>query len=106
MACVSTYTFTAKTTDYESRFKLVFSAIRDANDDDAPFAYISNGEIIVIADAGTASLQVIDLMGRVIRTVGLSQCGSRTTTSGMASGVYVLRLINGDNVKTQKIIIK
>ena len=105
--CVSTYTFTAKTTDYASRFKLVFSTIEDADgDDDAPFAYISNGEIIVIADASDASLQVVDVMGRVVRTVGLSQCGSRTTTSGMTPGAYVLRLINGDNIRTQKIIIE
>ena len=101
------YTFTAKTTDYESRFRLVFIC-GDANGDneDAPFAYYANGEIIVFADTGNASLQVIDVMGRVVRTVGLSQCGSRTTTTGMASGVYVLRLINGDKVRTQKIIIE
>ena len=105
--CVSTYTFTAKTTDYESRFKLVFSADGDANDDDdAPFAYISNGEIIVIADAGAGSLQVVDMMGRVVRNVRLSQCGSPTKTTGMAPGMYILRLINSDNVRTQKIIIE
>jgi hypothetical protein len=28
------------------------------------------------------------------------------STSGMVPGVYVLRLINGDNVKTQKIVIE
>ena len=104
----TSYTFEAKTTDYESRFKLVFSAIEDDDgDDDAPFAFVSNGEIIINdADAGNATLQVIDVTGRVVRAVGLSQCGSRTTTTGMAPGVYVLRLINGDDVRTQKIVIE
>ena len=42
---VATYTFTAKTTDYESRFKLVFasSICGDANGDNATFAFFSNG---------------------------------------------------------------
>ena len=106
----ASYTFTAKATDYESRFKLVFSASEDADGgNDFPFAYYANGEIIVTCDVGdafNAALQVIDAMGRVVRAVGLSQCGSRTTTTGMAPGVYVLRLINGDMVKTQKIIIQ
>ena len=100
------YTFTAKTTDYASRFRLVFNA-DDASTDsasDAPFAYISNGEIIIMASAFDASLQVVDVMGRVIRTVGLSQCGIRTI-AGMTPGVYVLRLIDGDSIRTQKIII-
>ena len=98
------YTFTAKTTDYESRFKLVFIA-NDASTgstSDATFAFVSNGNLIV---NGEGTLQVIDLLGRVIRTVGLSQCGSRTSTAGMTPCVYVLRLINGDNVRTQKIVI-
>ena len=101
---VKRYTFTAKNTDNESRFKLVFSANEDADDgNNVPFAYYSNGEIIVFADAGNASLQVIDLMGRVIVCRGTI---NRISTSGMAPGVYVLRLINGNNVKTQIIIIQ
>ncbi|MBR3492991.1 MAG: leucine-rich repeat domain-containing protein, partial [Bacteroidales bacterium] len=44
------YSFTAKTTDYTSRFRLVFFA-NDASSDpasDAPFAFISNGSIVII----------------------------------------------------------
>ena len=99
------YTFTATPADYASRFRLVFNA-NDEADGDAPFAYIdASGNIIITGDAGTASLQVIDVMGRIVRTVGLPQCDSRTTTTGMTPGVYVLRLIDGENVRTQKIVI-
>ena len=98
-----TYTFTAKTTDYASRFKLVFSA----NQEDGPstgsgaFAFISNGNIIV---DGEGVLQVIDMTDRVVVSVdGRTRC---VPTSGMTAGVYVLRLINGDDVKTQKIVIQ
>ena len=96
------YTFTAKTTDYESRFKLVFSA----NTEDGPstgsgtFAFISDGNIIV---NGEGTLQVIDLTGRIIVCRDALHCVS---TTGMTPGVYVLRLINGDDVKTQKIVIR
>lgn len=96
----ASYTFTAKTTDYASRFKLVFSA--DEPSASQPFAFINNGNIIV---NGEGTLQVVDVMGRVIRTIGLSQCGSRITTAGIPIGVYVLRLINDDDVKTQRIVI-
>ena len=100
---VASYTFTARTTDYESRFKLVFACGDGPSTGSGTFAYISNGNIIV---NGEGTLQVVDVMGRIIRTVGLSQCGNHITTAGMPAGVYVLRLINGENIKTQKIVIE
>ena len=101
------YTFEAKTTDYASRFRLVFSICGDANGDngdDAPFAFISNGNIIIVGADAHAVLQVVDVMGRVL----VSRKGDAMnvlSTNGMAKGVYVLRLINGEDVKTQKIVI-
>jgi hypothetical protein len=99
---IPSYSFEAKTTDYESRFKLVFSA----NGEDGPstgsdtFAFISNGNIIV---NGEGTLQMMDVTGRV---VWVGDAINRVSTSGMPAGVYVLRLINGNDVKTQKIIIQ
>jgi len=101
----ASYTFTAKTTDYPSRFRLVFSICEDANgDNDAPFAYLSNGEIILTTDMdGDATLQIMDVTGRVIvSTGGHTRC---VPTTGMTTGVYVLRLIDGNDVRTQKIVI-
>ena len=107
------YTFSAKTTDYASRFRLLFAPNReDAVGDNAPFAYVSNGEIVitadamgdVVGDAGTASLQVVDVMGRVVVSVGgHTRC---VPTTGIPAGVYVLRLIGGNNVRSQKILIE
>ena len=101
--CVSTYTFAAKTTDYASRFRLIFNA-EDASAgsaSDAPFAYINNGNIIISADADGATLQIVDVMGRVVLCRDAMPCVS---TNGMAPGMYVLRLIDGDSVRTQKIV--
>ena len=49
-----------------------------------------------------ASLQIIDMMGRVIRCTDVAR---NVSTTGMMPGVYVLRLICNDTVRTQKIVI-
>ncbi len=107
LLATSDYTFTTKTTDYESRFRLVF-ACGEANGDNenAPFAFVSNGEIIItgVGDAFNASLQIVDVMGRII--VCRDAVPASLSTNGIAPGVYVLRLINGDDVRTQKIAIR
>ena len=99
---VSTYTFTAKTTDYESRFKLVFSICEDANGENETFAFIdASGNIIV---NGEGTLQMVDVTGRIVLSgVGHTRC---VPTTGMTAGVYVLRLINGEKVRTQKIVVE
>lgn len=100
---VASYTFEAKTTDYASRFRLVFSMGGDADDDtEEPFAFF-NGSEWVINSTGTATLQVVDMMGRVLVSTDVAR---NLSTSGMAPGVYVLRLVNGENVKTQKIVVR
>ena len=100
------YTFTAKTTDYESRFKLVF-VCGDANDDhdgdNETFAFYFNGSWI-IANEGQATLQVIDLNGRILSSETVN--GSVSKSINQPAGIYVLRLINGEKVKVQKIVVK
>ena len=97
------YTFEARLSDYASRFKLVYSAKKSIEEigDNEPFAFIHNGEIIVESDG---IVQVIDMMGRIIVQRG---AGVHTvSTAGMAEGVYILRLIDGEKVRTQKTVIQ
>jgi hypothetical protein len=99
------YTFNAKTYDYESRFRLVFVA----NGEDGPstgsasFAFFANGNLI-ISNEGRATLQVIDVNGRILSSEEIN--GSASKGINAPAGVYVLRLINGENVKTQKIVVR
>ena len=95
------YTFTANTTDYESRFKLVFAVGSSTGSD--TFAFISNGNIIV---NGEGTLQIFDAMGRQLFSKELSTFNSQLSTLNYTPGVYVLRLINGENVRTQKIVVE
>ena len=99
------YTFEATTRDYASRFKLVFSA----NEPDGPstgsgsFAYF-NGSEWQISNMGEATLQVIDVTGRIVKNETIS--GNASISINEVPGVYVMRLVNGENVKTQKIVVK
>jgi hypothetical protein len=95
------YTFNATTTDYSSRFKLVFCT--GINNDSDSFAFFSNGNWI-IGNEGEATLQVIDVTGRILSSETVN--GSVSKAINAAPGVYMIRLINGDNVKVQKIVVK
>ena len=93
------YSFEASTTDYESRFKLVFAT---GNADDN-FAFFSNGNF-VINNEGNATLQVVDVNGRILSNETINGCANVNVNA--AAGVYMLRLVNGDNVKTQKVVVR
>ena len=97
------YTFNATTTDYESRFRLVFAGASTSSATDESFAFYSNGNWI-INNAGEATLQVIDITGRILSSETVN--GSVSTTLNATPGVYMLRLINGENVKVQKIVVR
>ncbi len=97
------YTFTARNDDYASRFKLVFNVQQGGEVADEDFAFISNGELIV---NGTGTLQVIDALGRELVRKNLSSLTSHLSLLTFKPGVYVLRLVNGEKLKTQKIVIR
>ena len=67
------------------------------------FGYYSNGQIIIDGVDDGSVLEIVDMTGRVILRRDAKSCVS---TEGMVPGVYVLRLINGEDVKTQKIVVE
>ena len=93
------YSFEASSTDYASRFRLVFAT---GNADDS-FAFFSNGSFVISND-GEATVQVIDVNGRIMSSQSIN--GSASINVDGAAGVYMIRLINGDNVKVQKVVVK
>ncbi len=108
------YRFAAKSSDYKSRFKLMFgyTGIEENGEDDhstsssteTTFAYYANGEInLTTTSTKAAQLQIIDMTGRVI----VGRDGAHTVpTLGMAPGVYVLRLKDNNGTRIQKIVIR
>ena len=75
------------------------------NDENGPstgsgtFAFNSNGNWI-ISNEGEATLQVIDINGRILSSESIS--GSVSKAIDVAPGVYILKLNN----KVQKIVIR
>lgn len=103
------YSFEAKTTDYASRFRLVFKADDNgASTSSATFAYY-NGNNWVISNPSTdsgseATLQVIDIMGRILKSETLN--GNAEISLDQPAGIYMLRLVNSNDVKVQKVVVR
>lgn len=98
----ASYTFDAKTNDYASRFKLVFSVNGDAASTGSAgdFAFISDGNLVIDNIEGQATLQIIDALGRVVSSEIVS--GSYNKALNVTSGLYILNL----NGMTQKIVVE
>ena len=99
------YSFKAKKDDYASRFKLVFCA-KDASTglvSDENFAFFSNGRLIV-ANEGESILQLVDVAGRVVSSETV--IGSCSVGIDATHGLYLLRLVSGEKVKTQKVVVR
>ena len=94
------YSFEALTTDYASRFKLVFVTSEGSEDS---FAFFNNGSF-VIANEGEATLQVVDVTGRILKSETINGCANVNVNA--APGVYMIRLVKGDSMKVQKVVVK
>ena len=98
------YTFNASTSDYAYRFKLVFNVeIGEANGnngDSDNFAFMSNGNLVINGIEGEATMQIVDVLGRVVSTEIVS--GSYNKALNLKAGLYIINL----NGMTQKIVVK
>ena len=99
------YTFNANADDYAFRFRLLFAAkgINNAEGND-DFAFVSNGNLMILGIEGKATLQIVDVTGRILSSETFN--GSFNKPISAKTGVYMLNLIQDENVRTQKIIVK
>lgn len=101
----STYTFDARTTDYSSRFKLVFAEKQQADDsENTDFMYYSEGKMFIFGAEENGTLQIIDAAGRVVTTENMN--GYASTSISLQPGIYVARMFSDNVVKTQKFVVK
>ena len=94
------YSFVAAPSDVKNRFVVKCRCNSAANADDDIFAY-QNGDDIIIE--GNGLLQIFDVTGRII--VNKNVNGVEIIGKPTRSGLYVFRLV-GEDVKTQKIVVK
>ena len=100
-----TYSFEAKTTDYSSRFRLVFSADEsEMASEEKNFAFFTNGQLFIPFVEDEAQLQIVDMTGRILCNEHFS--GSYTKQLQLPAGVYVMQLVSNNQQKTQKIVVE
>ena len=106
----STYCFTARPSDYKSRFRLVldYTGIEEPEvpepvEGPTHFAFQMGNELVV---NGEGQLQMFDLTGRQVMTTNISGTQSRVALPELGTGIYVLRLNGKNEVITQKIVIE
>ena len=102
------YAFDAKSTDFASRFTLVFATGSSTGSETGNFAFFNNGVWIInnpsTGSGAEATLQVVDVLGHILSSETIS--GSCSKAINVAPGVYMLRLVNGNDVKVQKIVVR
>ena len=109
------YAFEGRTTDYLSRFRLVFGFTGIEENEDEPdegpvsFAFMMGNELVVncgpSTGSGTATLQMFDINGRCLLSEKLGSQQSTLSLPTLANGVYVLRLTGNSQTRTQKMVI-
>ena len=98
------YKFTATTSKKENtdRFIVRFTFKSDVETESKIFAYQSGNELI-IEDEGT--VQLFDVTGRMLYISDVKSRGERINVGQLNKAAYILRLVNGEGVKVQKVII-
>lgn len=102
----NTYTFTANQNDNVNRFTLRFKANTNVIENEVvnPISYLSNGQLNINGLEGQSELQIIDMLGRTVSSNTIK--GNYSQVLNMTAGVYVVRVINGTNTYTQKIVVE
>jgi hypothetical protein len=99
------YTFDATTDDYASRFYITYrvTAVDENVDGDGTFAFFDGSAWIV---EGKGMLDVVDVQGRTLFSERLVNDKNRVSLNGVAAGVYLLRVSDGNDTMVQKIVVR
>ena len=94
------YTFTAKVSDYDARFKIVYQLHHCSDDSAVSFCYFADGRLIIPNIECETTLQVIDMTGRILSSQSVKD--SYNQPLNLNAGVYVVRM----GEKSQKIVVR
>ena len=104
------YKFSSRTSDYESRFRLVFGytgidepEVPEPVEGPTTFAFQTGDQLVV---NGEGTLQVFDVTGRLVGTETVTGAQGTVGLHGLPAGVYMLRLVGDNGTQTQKIVIR
>lgn len=99
------YSFVAASTEEKQRFVLR-KISGDNTDIEEVFAYVSDGELKISGIDGNCEINIYDLLGRnTIYTNTTGNCDIYSISiDNFKKGVYIIRLVDDNGLKTQKII--
>ena len=95
------YTFTATSNDNPNRF-VIRLANGQQTTDNGQFVYQSGEELILSIEG---HVQIVDMLGRVVYSNEHANGDNRISVSEFNNAAYVVRVINEEGVKTQKVVI-
>ena len=95
------YNFTATSRDNANRFVVKLDN-RQQTTDNSQFVYQS-GEELILSIEGT--VQIVDMLGRVVYSNEHSNGSNRINVSEFNNAAYVVRVVNEEGVKSQKVVI-
>mgnify|MGYP003305248946 CR=1 FL=1 len=91
------YTFTSATNENSERFTLRIKHEKENEN----FVYQSGSELVIDAEG---LVQVMDVMGRIVYS-GEQNGVNRVDIGGMNSSTYIIRNVNNNEVRIQKIVV-
>ena len=102
----NSYTFEASAGDYASRFYITFACTgvdeEEVVESEGNFAFFNGSEWVI---NGKGQLEVIDMLGRILYAERLTNDQNRVHLD-FAPGVYMIRVVDNKNMKTQKVIVR
>jgi hypothetical protein len=95
------YTFTATSNDNVNRFVIRLGNGQEPTDN-GQFVYQSGEELILSIEG---SVQIVDMLGRVVYSNEHADAYNRINVAEFKDATYVVRVVNEEGVKTQKVVI-
>ena len=68
--------------------------------------YRMDGTLSINGVQGESEIQVVDMLGRVVSSENVNINGDIVRQINTTPGVYVVRLINNNNIYTQQIVVE
>lgn len=95
------YNFIATSGSNHERFILKLCGEQQTTDDDQ-FVYQSGEELVIDAEG---TIQIIDMMGRIVYSNEHSNGDDRISVSEFDNAAYIVRVVNEEGVKVQKVVV-
>ena len=104
----NSYTFEGHASDYNTRFKIIIGSYTDIEEKEEEtitnnFAFFDGSEWVINSQG---HLTITDMMGRTVYGINLMNDQNRVNLNGMAQGIYIMQISNGNGTMIQKIVVR